>query len=852
MTTLLQDVRYALRMLLKTPGFTVVAVLTLALGIGANTAIFSVLDSVLLRSLPVSHPEELSLLTDPDSHGQSFGSEGGERSLLAYSEFQYLHDHNDVFSRMFAADSQLPDVDITLGSPSSSAGAQKETARVRLVTGDYFSTLGVNPAAGRLFTPEVDRARGGAPIAVISYAFWKQRLALDPSALEKTIQIRNTSFAVVGVTPPGFFGETVGEAPDVWVPITMQDAIYPGRDLLSPSPEGLLNQHTWLQVIGRRKPGISNAQANAGMNIVFQRLIESLLGSGVTAEQRRESLDQRLKVQSAERGASTLHEAFGEPLKFLMALVGLVLMIACANVANLLLARGAARQKEFVLRLAIGADRFRLVRQLLTENLLLAIVGAGVGAVLAFWADSLLLRMVGGVASGPTAVQLNLWPDARVLAFTALVTVLTAVLFGLFPSLHATRLDLTSRMKSTGMVSVGESRSSRLPLNKTLVVAQVSFSLVLLIAAGLFVHSLSRLSRVNLGYNRENLLLFRVNAAAGGYKGPATTRLYDDLLGRISAIPGLRGVTVSHNGLFSHSESGDPIAVEGYTPKPGEEMDSRIDFVGPGYFSTLGIPILLGREIGAQDAAGLRVAVVNETFANRFFPNTNPMGKHIRDTYPGNPAECIVVGVAADAKYNSLREKTPPRLYGPLFNPWWEQATAVYEVRTFADTASVSAALRSTVQEVAPSLPPISIRTMNGLVSDTLQTDRFIEQLSTAFGVLAILLASVGLYGVMAYVVARRTRDIGIRMALGAEPGNVLWQVLCESLVLALIGIVIGVPAALAGTRFVRSMLFGLGFADPIVIVSAAALLALIAVLAGLLPAHRASRVDPMVALRYE
>src|SRR5690348_756826 len=400
MTTLLQDVRYALRMLLKTPGFTVVAVLTLALGIGANTAIFSVLDSVLLRSLPVSHPEELSLLSDPDSHGQSFGSEGGERSLLAYSEFQYLHDHNDAFSRMFAADSQLPDVDITLGSPSSSAGAQKETARVRLVTGDYFSTLGVNPAAGRLFTPEVDLARGGSPIAVISYAFWKQRLALDPSALEKTIQISNTSFAVVGVTPPGFFGETVGEAPDVWVPITMQDAIYPGRDLLSPSPEGLLNQHIWLQVVGRRQPGISNAQANAGMNIVFQHLIESLLGSGVTVEQRRESLDQRLKVQSAERGASTLHEAFGEPLKFLMALVGLVLLIACANVANLLLARGAARQKEFVLRLAIGADRFRLVRQLLTESLLLAMLGAGVGILLAYWADSLLLRLVSGVANG--------------------------------------------------------------------------------------------------------------------------------------------------------------------------------------------------------------------------------------------------------------------------------------------------------------------------------------------------------------------------------------------------------------------------------------------------------------------
>ena len=853
MTTLLQDIRYALRMLVKSPGFTAVAVLTLALGIGANTAIFSVLDSVLLRSLPVSHPEELALLTDPDSHGQSFGSEGGERSLLAYSEFQYLHDHNDVFSRMFAADSQLPDVDITIGNSSASGGTQRETARVRLVSGEYFETLGLHPAAGRFFTPEVDRVRGAAPIAVISYAFWKSRFSLDPSALGKSIQIRNNSFEIVGVTTPSFFGETVGEAPDLWVPITMQEAIYPGRDLLSPSPLGLLNQHIWLQVIGRRKPGISNAQANASSNVVFQHLIESLLGSAVTAESRQESLSQKIKVQSAARGASTLNDAFGEPLKFLMVLVGLVLLIACTNVANLLLVRGEARQKEFVLRLAIGADRFRLVRQLLTESLLLAIVGAGVGILLAFWADSLLLRMVGGVANGPTAIQMNLHPDARVLAFTAFITIMTAVLFGLFPSLHATRLDLSSRMKSTGSVSAGESSSHRFPLNKSLVIAQVSFSLVLLIDAGLFVHSLANLSRVNLGYNRENLLLFRVNAAAGGYKGPATTRLYEDLLARISTIPSLRGVAVSHNGLFSGSESGDPIAVEGYTPKSGEEIHSRIDMIGPGYFSTMGIPILFGREIGAQDAApGLRPAVVNETFVHQFFPNTNPIGKHISDTYPGSPAECIVVGVAADAKYNSLREKTPPRLYGPLFNPWWEQATAVYEVRTFADAASVTAAVRSAVKEVAPSLPQVSIRTMAGLVSDTLQTDLFIEQLSGFFGLLAVVLASVGLYGVMAYTVARRTRDIGIRMALGATPRDVLRQVLRESLVLVAIGIAIGVPAALAGTRMVRSLLFGLGFADPLVIVAAAAMLAAVAALAGFLPAHRASRVDPMVALRYE
>ena len=854
MTTLLQDIRYALRMLLKSPGFAVVAILTLALGIGANTAIFSVLDSVLLRSLPVSHPEELALLTDPDAHGSDFGGEGGERSLLAYSEFQYLRDHNEVFSKIFAADSQLPDVDITIGNSSSNpgAGAQKETARVRLVTGDYFSTLGVNPAAGRFFAPDVDRVRGGLPIAVISYAFWKQRLALAPSALGQTIQIRDTSFEIVGVTPPGFFGETVGEAPDVWVPITMQDAIYPGPDLLSPSPQGILNQHIWLQVMGRLRPGISIAQANASLNVVFKRLVDSLVGPAVSAEQRRDFLDQRLKIRSAMRGASTLQGSFGEPLEFLMALVGLVLLTACANVANLLLARGAARQKEFVLRLAIGADRFRLVRQLLTESFLLAMVGAGMGIVLAFWADSLLLRMVGGVARSPAALQLNLHPDGRVLAFTALVTLLTAVLFGLFPSLHATRLSLSTRMKSTGSAPAGESLGRRLPLNKTLVVAQVSFSLVLLIAAGMFVHSLAKLRAVNLGYNSENLLLFRVNAAAGGYKGPAATRLYQDLLARISAVPGLRGVAVSHNGLFSHSESGDPIAVEGYTPKPGEQMDSRIDMVGPGYFSTTGIPILIGREIGTQDAAGERAAVVNETFVHRFFPNTNPIGKHVWDTYPGNPTECVVVGVAADAKYNSLREKTPPRFYAPLFNPMWEQTSAVYEVRTFADTGSVGAALRSAVRQVGPSLPPISIHTMTGLVSDTLQTDRFIEQLSSAFGLLAVLLASVGLYGVMAYIVAQRTRDIGIRMALGAEPAHVLWQVLRESLVLALIGIAIGVPAALAGTRLVRTMIFGLGLADPMVIVSAVVLLAAVAALASFFPAHRASRVDPMVALRYE
>jgi predicted permease len=852
MENLWQDLRYALRMLAKSPGFTLVAVLTLALGIGANTAIFSVLDSVLLRSLPVAHPEQLAVLTDPDEQGAWYGSQTGDRSLLAYSEFEYLRDHNEVFSHVFAADSQLPDLEVVIGDSSVGTGADNETARVKLVSGDYFATLGVQPAAGRLFTSDVDRARGASPIAVVSYDFWRQRFGSSPEVLGRALKIRHTSFEIVGIAPPGFFGETVGQAPDIWVPMMMQDAIYPGRNYLSPSSQGILNQCLWIQVMGRLKPGSSLAQANASINVLFKRLLESAAGATLTPEERKNAFDQRINLQPASRGASTLRASFGAPLKFLMVLVGLVLLIACANVANLLLARGAARQKEFAMRVAIGAGRGRLIRQLLTESLLLAMLGAAAGILLAHWADNLLLRMVSG-ASKSAAVQLNLQPDARVLGFTLGVAVLTALLFGLIPSLYLTRLDLSPVLKSTTLALTGESLPRRLPVGKLLVVAQVAVSLVLLVAAGLFVRSLSRLSEVSLGYNREHLLLFRVNAAAGGYRGAATTHLYQELLEKITVIPGLRGVTISHNGLFSSSESGDPVAVEGYVPKPGEEMHSAMDHVGPHYFSTMGIPILLGREIEAQDSGnGPRAAVINQTFARQFFPNTNPIGKHVRDTYPGNPADMVVVGVVSDAKYNSLREKTLPRIYAPLFNPMWEQAAAVYEVRTLADPSSVSASLRQAVQASSESLPPIEIRTMLGLVDDSLQTDRFIELLSETFGVLAMLLASIGLYGIMAYTVARRTRDIGIRLALGAAPNNVLWQVLRETMLLVLIGIAIGVPIALGGSRLVRSMVFGMGFADPIAILFAAVLLAVVAALAGFLPARRASQVDPMVALRYE
>ncbi len=844
-----QDVRYGMRMLAKAPGFTLVAVLTLALGIGANTAIFSVLDSVLLRSLPVPHPEQLVVLTNPDEHGAHFGSQSGERSMLAYSEFEYLRDHNQVFSHMFAADSSLPDADATISWSPTGATPAKETVSVRLVSGDYFDTLGIKAAAGRTFTSEVDHARGAAPVAVVSYAFWKKRFGLNPAVLGQTIQIHSTSFEIVGVASPGFFGETVGESPDIWVPMMMQASIYPGKDFLTASP-GLVNQYMWLQVMGRLKPEISLAQAKAAVNVDFKNMLESNVGT-LAGEERRSALDQRLNPQPGGRGASTLSEDFGQPLKLLMVLVGLVLLIACANVANLLLARGAARQKEFGMRLAMGAGRWRLIRQLLTETLLLALLGGTAGIILAQWGDALLLRMVSD--SGSSNIQLSLQPDARMLAFTLGLTLLTAILFGLIPSLHVTRMNMSPILKSTAMGGLGESGSRRLPVGKLLVVTQVAVSLILLIAAGLSVRSLSELSKVNLGYRRENLLLFRVDAAAGGFKTPASIHLYQQLLERIAAIPGLSSVTVSHNGLFSHSESGDPVSVEGYTAKQGEEMNSRFDHIGPKYFSTLGIPVLIGREIEGQDSTGtIRAAVVNQTFVRRFFSGANPIGKHIRDTYPGNVQEMEVVGVVADAKYNDLREKARPRVYVPLFNPIWDQTAAVYEVRTFADPAGISAAIRQAVKETSGSLPPVEINTMSGLVDESLQTDRFIERLSAAFGVLALVLASIGLYGIMAYTVARRTRDIGIRLALGAEPGNILRQVLRETLTLVLLGFIIGVPIAIGGTHFVRSMLFGLGVADPFAIAFAVLTLACVAAIAGFVPARRASRVDPMIALRYE
>jgi predicted permease len=863
---LLQDIRYALRTFLRNPGFAFIAILTLALGIGANTAIFTILDSVLLRMLPVANPRQLVVLTDPDQHGMSTGSEAGERHLLAYSEFEYLRDHNEVFAGIFAADSSLMELPVTIATASEPtnpgdttnplAPAMRDSAHVHLVSGDYFRTLGVQPVLGRPFGTEVDRVRDASPVAVISHGFWSRRFNLDPQVVGRKITINKTSFVIIGVAPAEFFGESVGDSPEIWLPATMQAAVYPGSDLLTAFPDNNIDQRMWLQVIARLKPGVTLAQANAGINVVFQRYVASSAAAAkLSPAEMKEYSDQQINLQPGARGTSTVHGAFAEPLKLLMGLVALVLLIACANLANLLLARGAARQREFAVRLSIGASRSRLIRQLLTESFLLAFCGAAAGLFVAQWADALLLRMVSG--TGPNTIQLALHPDARILAFTFGIAALTAILFGLVPALRATRIDLSPVLKSGVSGSTTEAFHRRFPMAKILVVAQVAVSLVLLVAAGLFVHSLQRLSQVRLGFNTTRLILFRISPLPAGYKDAAIPLLYQDLLDKFKAIPGVSGASLSVDGLFSNTESGDPIAVEGYTPTAGEAMNSRMDHVGPDYFSVVGMPLLYGRGILAQDSAPAggkapRVAVINQTFAKHFFSNTNPIGKHVRDTYPGSTADAQVVGVVADAKYRSLREETPPRLYAPIFNALWQSNMAYFEIRIAGDTAGVSSALRAVVHDTNPAIPEIEIHTMPDLVQQSMHTDYFVARLASAFGLLAIVLAGVGLYGIMAFTVARRTRDIGIRMTLGASPSTILRQVLRETSILMLIGIAVGVPIALVGTRLIRSMLFGLGEADPIALIAACVILASIAAAASYIPARRASRVDPMVALRYE
>jgi putative ABC transport system permease protein len=829
-----QDLRYALRTMAAAPGFSAVAILSLALGIGANTAIFSLWNGVLHSSLPaVAQPERLVMLTDPDQSGLWTGFADGSRSWLTYAEFEQLRDHSRAFSALMASQSSLTTFQARL------EGGAPEEVRGRLVSGGFFEVLGVAPAIGRLFTT-VDH--GTTDAAVISYNYWQRRFGGRSDVLGKTIAIRNAAVTILGVAPRGFIGETGGQNPDLWLPTEMQPLLLPGRDWLHDStPDKVM----WLHVFGRLQPGVTAAQAEARANAVFRAGLESFYGA--RSQRRREFLDQRLQIRPAARGASPTRAQFSQSLTALLVAVGVLLLIACANLANLLLARGAARQTEIAVRLSLGASRERIVRQLVTESLTLTIIG-GVAAVAVAYV--LHGAMVGMMSEWDQRFYLSFTLDPVVLAFNLAATLAAALLFGLFPAWQATKTDVAEHLK-TGRGAIGS--FGQLRSGRFLVSLQLALSFPLLVGAGLLARTVYNLQHADLGFPAERVLLLRVDFREAGYEPARRHSQLDELTGQIQRLPGVRATSYSQLGLFSGGDSSATVEVEGHVPKGDSERESGFDVVGPRYFSTLGIPIRLGRDIVEEDRGDSpKVCVVNEAFVKRFFANRNPIG--MRVTPLGyDAADRIsyqVVGVAGDAHTGSLRGDVGPRYFVAAKQLADAVRSPTFLIRTVTDTAPVMAAARRAIERVDPALPVVSAKSLEEQTAPLTAQDRTTAQVALVFGGVALALAAIGLYGVLSYGIARRTREIAVRIALGAQPGRVISMILGETLVLVIAGLLVGAGLAYLATRVIDSRLFGVAPQDPATLVSAAGVLLFVALGAAYLPARRASKLHPMVALR--
>lgn len=838
-----KDIRYGLRQLTRNPLFSAVAVLSLALGIGANTAIFSIMNAALLKSLPVRDPQQLVILTDPTMSGVWVGMDnGGPRSLLSYAEYVQLRDHSTVFSGMCASESQLGRLNVRIGN-----SAQEET-RGRLVSENYFSVLGVEPSIGRFFDPEQASAVGKNPEAVISYDYWQHRFGGRTDVLGTPLRIFNSTLTIIGVAAPGFHGESVAEAPDVWLPAMMEPLVKPGRDWLhedlSQSPVKVM----WLQVLARLKPGITLAKAQAEMDVLFRQIIDAGYPATLSPEARKEALDQHLKVREASTGTFAGRKDFSQQLMILLAVSAVVLLISCANVANLLLARAAARQREVGVRISIGASRKRLVHQFLTESLLLSFLGGMAGLLVAWGTARVVVRLL---SHPQDPLQLSTDLDLRVLGFTIAVTLFTGLLFGLAPAIRATRVDLNESLKETGRGVTHSGR--RLSFAKLLVAFQVGLSLLLVIGAGLFLRTIWNLQSVGLGYPKENLLQVGVDGTSAGFKDNGLVTLYENILDRLRALPGVRGATYSGNGLFTGTESGDEIQVEGFTPQGDRDRSGRFDQIGPAYFSTLGIPLLLGREIGPQDtAAAPKVCVINEALARHFFQGRTPIGRHITQVFGDQKNTMEVIGVAKNSRDHNLREEAQPRLYIPMGQEMGgPEGHANIEVRTTGDPQKMLEAVRKAVLEVNPDIP-VRPRILAENLNALNWQPQMIARLCAIFGMIALLLAAIGLYGVLSYGVARRTNEIGIRMALGAGRNRVVGMILRETSLIVALGMLLGILATAGTTRLVAAKLYGLSALDPMTIFVAVCILGAVSLVAGYIPAARASRVNPVKALRHE
>jgi putative ABC transport system permease protein len=834
-----QDLRYALRLMAAKPTFAAVAILSLALGIGGNTAIFSLWNGVLNTPLPaVSHPEQLVMLTDPDAfgmwHGRLSYREDGPRAWLTYEEFEHLRDHADSFSSLMASEANLDSFGVRVDS------GDLETVDGRFVSGGFFDTLGVHAATGRLFTPDDDHVAN--PTVVISYDFWQRRFSGHP-IVGKTIAFRKATLTILGVATRGFIGETSGQNPDLWLPIRMQPILVPKQDWLHDTPP---TKAMWLHALGRLKPGVTFAQAEAQSNAIFEAGLESFYGP-MPEEKRRDYLDQRLHLTPAARGASTARKELSSSLEVLLIAVGVLLLITCANLANLLLARGAARKSEIALRLSLGASRGRIVRQLVTESLTLGLAGGAAGLALARFIHDGLIWMI-SQAHDSFAMHFSLNPIVLAFAFAATIT--AVLLFSVLPAFEATK---------TGARLSGQSRNATASAHEKrwgryLVSLQLALSLPLLAGAGLLARTLYNIDHVDLGFAKDHLITLRIDSREGGYQGARRGELHRELSRDLAKIPGVRAVTFSQLGIFTGGESSDQIDVEGYTPKNERDRGSATDVVGSNYFSTLGVPLILGRDILDNDRGGPKVCVINEAFAKKFFGSRNPIGMHVtriedngvRDTFQ-------VVGVARNLRthFQEIRGKVDPRYFAAAAQSP-EASSPTFLIRTATKTGLVASAARKVIERWHPALPIMSVQTLEKRMESLNGQDRIIAQLAIGFAAIALALAAIGLYGVLSYGIARRTGEIGVRIALGARPGRVISMLLRETFGLIAVGLVIGAGLAYGASRLIKSQLYGVAAQDPLTFFLAGALLLAIAVFASYLPARRASKLDPMVALRQE
>jgi predicted permease len=833
-----KDIRYSWRGLLKRPAFTVVALVILALGIGANTAIFTLINAVVLKPLPVNKPEELVLFNDKASEGTRTSDgdiNAGRWDLFSYPSYRYFREHDSSFQELSAFRSG--ESRLSVRRADAQPGQAAERASGHLVSGNYFAVLGVNAMQGRVLTND-DDLPAAHPAAVISNGYWKQKLNSDAQIVGRDVLLNGTAFTIVGIMPPEFFGTRVRRSPDFWLPLAFQ----PQVELRKPYHDD--NTVYWLNLIGRLKPGVSIAQAQSGVNLELRQFLTELSGSQLKDETRLAIQNSYVTLAPGARGISGLRTFYSQALRMLMVIVALVLLIACANVGNLLLSRAAARQAEISLRQALGASRGRLVRQLLTESLLLAFIGGLAGILLAQWGVSLLVSRL--AATSPLDVK----PDASVLLFTLGISLVSGVLFGIAPALRATKLDLTSALKEKS----SRGRKRRINLGSALVVAQVAVSLILLVGAGLFARSLMKLQQEDLGFNRDNVLLANVDTRLAGYKPDDLSALYRQLYERLSALPNVRSATIASYSPMAGTNTNSSVTVRGYTPGKGENMNVSDIFIGPDYSETLGVPLLLGRDIGLQDTPNSpKVGVVNQSFARAFFGDQNPIGRRITFEGDSDKDDFEIVGVIGDSKYDSAKEKADRTVFRPILQVQDQQAFAnVFELRTAGDPMSLSAEVRAAIAQVNDKLPVLNITSLRVQTDEALKQEKLIAQLVSFFGLLGLLLSCVGLYGIMAHAVVRRTNEIGIRMALGAERNHIVWMVLKESLLLVAFGLVVGIPAAWAAANLISSQLYGVNPSDPVSLLTAALALTAVAALAGYLPARKASRVNPLVALRYE